>query len=220
MSHQDRPSILEIVSSYVDLRRAGKEYIGSCLFHAEKTPSFSVNEEKSLFYCHGCHEGGDTIRFIEKIEGLTFTQALAHLGLTDQPKSTRMKIKKRERVRQASRNLATWALSVSESIGTKMREIGQRAHIAQKILKEFPETDERLLQATIERATREGEILSTLEEDLLDPTQTATLWEDREAIERLVGDSSTYTNGEIEDAFPLITDAYRQQLTRYVRGEA
>ena len=201
MNNLDKPPILEIVTQYVDLRRQGRNYVGLCPLHAEKSRSFSVDEEKGLFYCYGCHEGGDVIRFIEKIENMDFKGALAHLGLADQPKPTRAAIKKRETIRQASRNLVAWALALSERIGTRMRENGLRAYTAWKVLRELPEADERLLQATIEKATREWQILSTLEEDVLNPTQTATLWEEREMIERLVENNRTYTNEEINERF-------------------
>ncbi len=182
-----KPSIVDAVSRYVDLRRSGKEFIGLCPLHAEKTPSFTVNGEKGLFYCHGCHEGGDVIKFVMMVENVDFKGALAHLGLADQPPLTRTKIKKREAVGRASRNLAAWALALSERIGARMRESGDRAHMAKKILRELPRADKELLQGEIERASREWHILSTLEEDVLDPKQTAALWKDREDIERLVG---------------------------------
>jgi len=201
MNNLDKPPILEIVTQYIDLRRQGRNYVGLCPFHDEKTRSFGVNEEKGLFYCYGCHEGGDVIRFIEKIEGVDFKAALAYLGLTDQPKPTRAASKKRETIRQASRNLAAWALALSEMISTQMRESGNRAHMAKKILRELPGADKELLQGEIERASRKWDILSTLEEDLLDPTQTATWWEDRETIERLVENSRAYTHEEINERF-------------------
>ena len=216
----NRLSIVEVVGRYTELKRSGKEWRGLCPFHAEKTPSFFANEEKGVFRCHGCLEGGDVIRFIERMEGLSFPQALAHLGLTDQPKPTREKIKKRERVRQASRKLATWALSVSERVGTQMRELGQRAYMAQKVLRELPGADNRLLWAEIRGTEREWEILSTLDEDLVDPKQVGSLWTDQESIEQLVGINRTYSNEEIENMYPPLTEAYRKRLTRYVRGEA
>ena len=219
MNNLDKPPILETVTQYVDLRRQGRNYVGLCPLHAEKTRSFSVNEDKGSFYCYGCHEGGDVIRFIEKIENVDFKGALAHLGLADQPRPTRAVIKKRETIRQASRNLAGWALALSERIGTQMRENGQRVYTVQKILKELPEADDRLLQEVIQRDEREWQILSALDEDMVDPEQIVNLWIDRESIEQLAGYSRTYSNEEIENIFPPITDAYMQRLTRYVRGE-
>ncbi len=198
---RDRPSIVEVISKYTELKRRGKEHVGLCPFHSEKTPSFYVNEDKETFYCHGCHEGGDVIAFIQKIEGFDFKGAIAHLGLTEKTRPTPAEIKRQQLLRETSRNLAAWALSVSEGIGTQMRELGQRAHMAQKVLKELPGANRKLLRGEIEKATRKWDILSTLEEDLLDPTQTATLWEDRETIERLVENSRTYTNEEINERF-------------------
>jgi len=216
----NKPAIVDVVARYTELKRVGREWVGLSPFRTEKTPSFHVNEEKETFYDFGDGEGGDVIRFIELIEGLDFKGALAHLGLNDQHRPTRGEISKRELVRQASRDLAAWALALSERIGALMRGLGQRMHMARKVLRELPEADKRLLWAEIQRAEREWEILSALDEDLVDSNQTATIWEDRESIEQLVGDCGTYTNEEIEDVFPPITDAYRQRLTRFVRGEA
>jgi len=220
MSNSQRSmAILEVVGDYINLHQQGKELIGCCPLHDDRHPSLRVNPDKGVWYCPVCNVGGDALRFIELIEGVDFKSALTHLGLADQPKATRAEIKKLERVRRVSRNLAAWALALSERIGTQMREIGNRAHVAQKVLRELAGADKRLLQATIERATREWEILSTLEEDLHDPKQTATLWEDRETIERLVGDSRTYSNEDIENMYPPITDDYKQRLAGCVRGE-
>ena len=53
--------MVEIISGYVPLKKKGQNYWGCCPFHGEKTPSFSVNPGKSMFYCFGCHEGGDIL---------------------------------------------------------------------------------------------------------------------------------------------------------------
>lgn len=69
--------IVSVVQTYVpDLKRSGRNYFGRCPFHKEKTPSFSVNPELKLFKCFGCSEGGDVIKFLQKIEGLDFPKAL------------------------------------------------------------------------------------------------------------------------------------------------
>lgn len=72
--------IVDIISSYVDLRRYGDTHKGLCPFHNEKTPSFIVNERKQFFKCFGCGEGGDVISFIMKRENLDFIQALQFLA--------------------------------------------------------------------------------------------------------------------------------------------
>ena len=72
--------IYSLVSQYVELKKAGKNYKGLCPFHGEKTPSFMVNPERGIFKCFGCNEGGDIFTFLEKSEGLDFSQALRSLA--------------------------------------------------------------------------------------------------------------------------------------------
>ncbi len=214
-----KPSIIEVVGRYVDLRRSGKELTGLCPFHTEKTPSFTVNEEKGFFYCHGCHEGGDAIRFIEKIENVDFKGAIEILGFDNQPRPTRTEIKKRQILERASRNLTVWALNVAERVGSRMREVGQREYRATKVLNELDSADREFLQNELERASREWIILTTLEEDLLDPIRVVDLWREKELIEQLVETNRTYSNEDIENMYPPITDDYKQRLAGCVRGE-
>ncbi|PIY18165.1 DNA primase, partial [Candidatus Dojkabacteria bacterium CG_4_10_14_3_um_filter_Dojkabacteria_WS6_41_9] len=75
-----RADIVAIISRYVKLKKAGRNYTGLCPFHSEKTPSFSVNPTLGYYKCFGCGEGGDVIKFIEKIEHIEFPQALEKLA--------------------------------------------------------------------------------------------------------------------------------------------
>ena len=75
-----RLDLIEVIGGYVTLHRAGRELTGLCPFHAEKTPSFTVSPERQVWYCHGCHEGGDLFKFIEQIERIDFRQALEMLA--------------------------------------------------------------------------------------------------------------------------------------------
>ncbi len=59
-------NIVEYISRYVSLKKSGRNYVGLCPFHQEKTPSFSVSEEKQIFHCFGCGVGGDLVNFLEK----------------------------------------------------------------------------------------------------------------------------------------------------------
>jgi DNA primase len=72
--------IVEVVSGYTSLRKRGATFSGLCPFHQEKTPSFTVSADKGLYYCFGCSEGGDVLRFIEKMENLTFAEAVEQLA--------------------------------------------------------------------------------------------------------------------------------------------
>ena len=74
---KERLDIVSVVQEYVpSLKKSGRNYFAVCPFHQEKSPSFSVNSEMGLFKCFGCGEGGDVIKFIERIEGLDFPHAL------------------------------------------------------------------------------------------------------------------------------------------------
>ncbi len=65
-----------VVEERTPLRKAGARLVGRCPFHDERTPSFSVNAVDKLFYCHGCHKGGDMIAFVRETQGLTFVEAI------------------------------------------------------------------------------------------------------------------------------------------------
>lgn len=72
--------IVDVVSGYTSLRKRGTTYLGLCPFHQEKTPSFTVSAEKGLYYCFGCGEGGDVVRFVQRMENLSFAEAVEQLG--------------------------------------------------------------------------------------------------------------------------------------------
>ena len=73
-------NIVEVISGYVPLKKRGQNFWGCCPFHGEKTPSFAVNPAKNMFYCFGCHEGGDIFKFIMKMESCDFMEALKLLA--------------------------------------------------------------------------------------------------------------------------------------------
>ena len=75
-----RANLIDVASEYMQVKRAGRLYKALCPFHAEKTPSFSLDPAKGLWHCFGCGEGGDTIRLIEKIENLSFVEAIERLA--------------------------------------------------------------------------------------------------------------------------------------------
>ncbi len=75
-----RLDIVEVIGGYVRLQRSGRDLKGLCPFHSERTPSFSVSQEKQAWYCFGCQEGGDLLTFVEKIEHVDFLGALEMLA--------------------------------------------------------------------------------------------------------------------------------------------
>lgn len=79
-SIRSQADIVDVVSDYVTLRRSGKNYMGLCPFHDEKTPSFSVNPEKQIFHCFGCGKGGSVFTFLTEHENVTFVEAVHHIA--------------------------------------------------------------------------------------------------------------------------------------------
>ncbi|MDH3216255.1 MAG: DNA primase [Candidatus Krumholzibacteria bacterium] len=77
---RERADIVEIVSRFVDLKRAGVNYKALCPFHEEKTPSFVVSPDKQIFHCFGCGRGGNIFSFLMEIEGVSFPEAVRELG--------------------------------------------------------------------------------------------------------------------------------------------
>ena len=75
-----RLSIVDVVSRRVPLTKKGQNYWGCCPFHNEKTPSFSVNEDKGFYHCFGCGEHGDIISFTMKSENVGFVDAIKELA--------------------------------------------------------------------------------------------------------------------------------------------
>ena len=164
-----KPSITEIIGRYVELRRAGKEWRGLCPFHPEKTPSFTVNKEKSVYYCFGCSEGGDVITFIQKIEQVDFKTALAHLDLAN---GTIPRTKPRKSIeRQAAEVITTWASETSLELSAKMRTLGHGL-LGGESIEGYCE--------------RQWAILETLDQDLTNPRLLPELWKQRESVEVII----------------------------------
>lgn len=77
---RERIDIAEVIGRHVGLQQRGNSLLGLCPFHQEKSPSFSVNPDKGLFYCFGCQAGGDAFSFLMKIEGMSFGEAVRELA--------------------------------------------------------------------------------------------------------------------------------------------
>jgi DNA primase len=73
---RERSNIVDIVGQYVQLKKSGKNYFGLCPFHNEKSPSFSVAEDKQIYHCFGCGRGGNVFGFLQELAGLNFPEAV------------------------------------------------------------------------------------------------------------------------------------------------
>ncbi|MDJ0619909.1 MAG: DNA primase [Calothrix sp. MO_192.B10] len=77
---RQRADIYDVVSEYVVLRKRGKDFVGLCPFHNEKTPSFTVSQTKQMYYCFGCQAGGNAIKFLMELEKTSFTEVVLDLA--------------------------------------------------------------------------------------------------------------------------------------------
>jgi DNA primase len=113
---RDAVDMVDLVGTKTELRRSGHQWMGTCPFHDERTPSFSVNAADKVFHCFGCGEGGDLFRFVELSEGLSFREALESLGdrygvtleLADEDPQAAERRQLRERLLELLERTATW----------------------------------------------------------------------------------------------------------------
>ena len=112
----ERADIVQIVSAYVPLKKNGSNYWGLCPFHHEKSPSFSVNAERNLYYCFGCKAGGNVVQFVQEMERLSYREAVEYLAnqmhmpipeTKEDPDYARRR-SQRERLLSANREAAKW----------------------------------------------------------------------------------------------------------------
>jgi len=167
--NDNRPSLVEIVAqSGVYLRRTGRELLGLCPLHPEKTPSFSVNPDKQVWHCHGCQAGGDVFSFIMELKGLTFVEAKSYLRV-DGPRRFLKPVKSPEQI--AAKALVAWAKKTSLTLSFRMRLLARGM------------TDE---EEADELCSRQWHILEALDDDLANAALLPGLWKQRDVVEGIV----------------------------------
>ena len=138
--------IVSLISGHLTLKKAGRNYLGLCPFHKEKTPSFTVSPEKQIFYCFGCGEGGNAVAFTMKINGMSFPEAIRHLankaGVTLPERSLtpedRKKIGIREELVEVNRLAATaFAKNLFSAAGKKARDYLQERGLCEETIRAF-----------------------------------------------------------------------------------
>lgn len=168
--------IVEIVSAKSELKRSGRQYMGICPFHDERSPSLSVDPENKVFHCFGCGEGGDLFRFVELAEGVDFRGAVEFLSdryavpleLTDEDPRSAEKRKRRERLLELlERTAAFYVRNFWESD----EAADSRAYMAgrgldEAMLREFrvgyaPSAWDRVLVASREAGYSEAELIDS-----------------------------------------------------------
>lgn len=144
---KDAADIAEVIGEHVALKRAGTNLKGLCPFHAEKTPSFTVNPERKTYHCFGCGEGGDVISFMMNLHRMSFAEALKELArkyqisLPEKPLNPQdlEKAKKREALQTANEKAAELFHQslLSDPGAQKAREYLATRGIPEEIIKEF-----------------------------------------------------------------------------------
>ena len=167
-----RCDIADVVGSYVNLTPKGGNQFGLCPFHNEKTPSFSVNTGKQIYYCFGCHKGGGVINFIMEVENLSFTEAVEFLAKRagmEVPQSDRRDEsaeRQRKRLLQLNRETARWYYEVLQSEeGRAVRDYLEKRRISRKVAVNFgmgaaPNGWDKLLQEMTRRGYSKQELLA------------------------------------------------------------
>jgi DNA primase len=117
---RSRFDIVEVVSSYIDLKKAGKNFVGFCPFHSEKTPSFTVSPEKQIFHCFGCQTGGNLFTFIMQMEDCSFPDAVRLLaqksGITVDPVPSTPAEKREAQTRETLREMYSLAQKYFQAV--------------------------------------------------------------------------------------------------------
>lgn len=126
----ERPAILPVIERYVSLRKRGREFVGLCLFHSEKSPSFSVNADKGLFFCHGCQTGGDVFKFVMRAEKISFREASQRLGVAS---ACKPRIKLTASRMQAAELAAAWVNLQRQKFNTLIADALENRDLADEI---------------------------------------------------------------------------------------
>jgi DNA primase len=141
-----RADIVDLVSEYVTLKKGGKNFLGLCPFHKEKTPSFTVNRDKQIFYCFGCGEGGNVLTFLMKMSDMSFPEAVRHLAgktgvviperiLTHQEKESSSVRNEVSRVNKMA--AAYFSKNLFSQAGKEARDYLRKRGIQDDVIKEF-----------------------------------------------------------------------------------
>ncbi len=141
-----RTDIVSLIGEYVTLKKAGRNFLGLCPFHREKTPSFTVSPDKQMFYCFGCSEGGNAVSFLMKLNSLTFPEAVRQLagkvGVVIPEKTMSRQERERsaltEQVRRANEFAAGFFVrSLQSPAGASAREYLRKRGIGEAAIKAF-----------------------------------------------------------------------------------
>lgn len=140
---KNRTDIVSFISEYLSLTKKGKNYWANCPFHSEKTPSFAVSQERQIFKCFGCGEGGNVFSFYQKMEGVSFSQAFQVLakraGVTLDSKKVSEEEEKKDRLYQINQKASDFYHYVltKHQAGTAARDYLKDRGVNQNSITQF-----------------------------------------------------------------------------------
>lgn len=135
-------NIVSVIGQYVSLEKKGKDYIGLCPFHQEKTPSFTVNEEKQFFKCFGCGKGGNVFKFIMEKENLSFPESVrvvartGNISLPDDQETHSYTLSPLKQIYKDTAKFYNFVL-VDTQIGERGRQYAQKRDLNDEIVEHF-----------------------------------------------------------------------------------
>ncbi len=172
---RQQTNIVDVVGQYVQLKKSGKNYLGLCPFHNEKSPSFSVAEDKQIFHCFGCGKGGNVFSFIQEIEGLSFPESVekvadlanisVSLNLTNIPQVMSPKVLEESQLIQIHEKTSELYhhILMNTQVGEKALEYLKERGLTEEVIKTFQigfaPRDRRLLHKVLEKDNYSDEVL-------------------------------------------------------------
>ncbi|MDY6986423.1 MAG: DNA primase [Thermodesulfobacteriota bacterium] len=140
-------NIGDVISEYVALKKAGRNLVGLCPFHADKAPSFTVSEEKQIFHCFGCGQGGNVFSFLMMYHNLSFPEAVRSLAKRygieipsrDMSPGQRRQLEEKERLFEINQQAAEYFKKALADgpLGRSAREYLKRRHMAPEVMDRF-----------------------------------------------------------------------------------
>jgi DNA primase len=166
--------MVDVVQGRTQLRKSGARWVGLCPFHSEKTPSFGINPVEKLFYCHGCHKGGDLITFVRETEGLDFAQAVewladrtgTQLEFEETSPAQEAKRKRRDRLESLLEDAASfysrylWDTAAGEPVRTYLTERGLTEEVCRDFRLGLSPGGDRLAVKAREKGYVQDELLA------------------------------------------------------------
>ncbi|MCD6402340.1 DNA primase, partial [bacterium] len=165
---KNRLDIVEVIGSYINLKKAGANYRALCPFHSEKNPSFFISPARQIWHCFGCNRGGDVFKFVMEIEGVEFGDALRILaqraGVELKPQDPRLKTERKRFYEIYELATKFFERQLEGKTGNKVKEYLKKRGISKDSIIKWrlgwaPETWRGLLDFLVSQGYKREEVL-------------------------------------------------------------